>query len=257
MKKLKTYIGICDFMSPQQVFAMLKVFNCYKDFDLQLMIGTMTSYKVINNLETKWSSIFPKPESLKYIFSALGDNFVNCIHYADYENKPGLADTLKTVYDYCGRNQLDAIQLDMVWPNPDELNKFQKLYPTQFVLQINKQSMNLCNDNPVSVAEKIRKEYSGIISHVLLDCSMGKGVKIDTAFIEGYIEAIKSRAPEVQIAVAGGLGPDTVDLVKDLISKYRVSIDAQSKLRISGRAEDPIDWNLAEKYLHNAVSLYI
>lgn len=242
-------------MSQAQAFQMLDFFKTLKNKDVQLMIGTMTSFKVLNQQPTKWATIFPSVEALKYIFSSANPQAINCIHYADYDNNPGLFNTLENVVEYCGGG-LHAVQLDMVWPDPHELRRFVKEYNLPIVLQISKRSMAECGDNPAVVAEKVSNEYGDIISHVLLDCSMGKGVPIDISVIHPYIEAIKSYTADVQIAVAGGLGPGTISEVKSLIEQYRVSIDAQSKLRLSGKAEDPIDWDLAEKYVEEAISYY-
>ncbi len=45
-------------------------------------------------------------------------------------------------------------------------------------------------------------------------------------------------------------------VVRDLSrEQIPVSFDAQSKLRPSGDAMDPIDWDMAETYLRNAAAL--
>ncbi len=256
-KQLGTYIGICDFMSKDEVFAILDFFGKYKSSGIQLMIGTMTSYKVLNNEETRWATVFPRPETLKHIFSSLNPLAINCIHYADYKNNPGLANTLGKVVALCGP-ALHAIQLDMVWPDHYQLRMFVKKYGIPVVLQVSKKSMEHCSNDPMLVAERIQQDYSGgIISHVLLDCSMGKGIPIDIGHMIPYIEAIKTTAPSINIAIAGGLGPETVKEVGPLIQKYDLSIDAQSKLRSSGNAADPIDWPLAELYIEQAMECYL
>lgn len=59
------------------------------------------------------------------------------------------------------------------------------------------------------------------------------------------------------LAVAGGLGPDTMELINPIAESFPdISIDAQGKLRPSGNALDPIDWNLAEKYLSRSVAMF-
>lgn len=256
MKNLEPYIGVCDFMSRDQVLEMLKVIKPYEHAHIKLMIGTMTSYKVLYGKETKWSKIFPEPEDLKKIFSVSDPLLINCIHYADYENNPNLEHALEYLVGICGPN-LNAIQLDMVWPNSHELEIFKRNYDLSLILQISKKAMVECHDNPNLVAKKIRNEYRGLISTVLLDCSMGRGVLIDVLEIEEYIKTIKKYAGDVEIDIAGGLGPDTIYKVQDLIRKYRVSIDAQSKLRLSGKSEDPIDWELARRYIHKAIGYYL
>jgi hypothetical protein len=58
------------------------------------------------------------------------------------------------------------------------------------------------------------------------------------------------------LVVAGGLGPDSIDMVKPLVKVFPdISIDAQGKLRPSGSALDPIDWDMAGTYLARALEL--
>ncbi len=254
-KKLEIYIGVCDFLTKEQVEDMSQFFKqSVRSSQLQLMVGTMTSYKVLNGIETKWSKVFPRPEQLKDIFSVQDDHLANTIHYADYDNNANLCKTLCNLVELCGEG-LDAIQLDMVWPDVKELERFKKQHDLPVVLQVSSKAMTACGDNPISVAEKVRFEYDDFVSHVLLDCSMGKGVLINVPLIEGYIQAIKIKT-SAEIAIAGGLGPETINQAEDLIKTYRVSIDAQSRLRATGNSEDPIDWSRAKDYLQKAVQYY-
>ena len=58
------------------------------------------------------------------------------------------------------------------------------------------------------------------------------------------------------IVAAGGLGPESVGLVEPLYREFPdLSIDAQGKLRPSGSALHPIDWDMAETYLVKALQL--
>lgn len=101
------------------------------------------------------------------------------------------------------------------------------------------------------------EEYEGVIKRVLLDKSMGRGLVMDSECLISFARAIRQRFPELGIAVAGGLGPKTVDLVKPIIDEFPdLSIDAQGKLRPSESALDPVDWNMAETYLINALKLF-
>ena len=56
--------------------------------------------------------------------------------------------------------------------------------------------------------------------------------------------------------MAGGLGPDTLHTIQPLIDEFPdLSIDAQSRLRPSGNAMNPIDWGMAKSYLINALKI--
>jgi hypothetical protein len=62
--------------------------------------------------------------------------------------------------------------------------------------------------------------------------------------------------PAMNIVIAGGLGPDTVPLAEPVLRQVPdASLDAQGKLRPSGSALDPIDWDMAERYIRAACKL--
>lgn len=252
------YIGITDFTEFAQVEKMLSVFNNKKGILVprRLHVGVMMSYKTLNGIETKWSKAFPKNESIAEIFSSKDKETMNCLHYADYENI-NFEENLTKAISFGGEG-INAIQLDMVWPDRKILKKvisgFKK--DIEVILQVNKVAIELDEENPSYVANHISL-YDDFITHVLLDKSMGKGLGMDAKGLIPYIEAIKDRSGSwIDISVAGGLGPTSLDLVKPILKKFPdTSFDAQGRLRPSGNALDPIDWNLAEEYLIRSLEL--
>ncbi len=66
--------------------------------------------------------------------------------------------------------------------------------------------------------------------------------------------AIQECFSELGLVRAGGLGPKTMRLAALLIKVFRdlMSLDAQGKLRRSGSARDPIEWDMGEEYLRQA-----
>ena len=58
------------------------------------------------------------------------------------------------------------------------------------------------------------------------------GESMETGPLLEKIAAIKQRTPLMPIAVAGGLGPNTLHLVEPILRVYpSVSVDAQGRLR--------------------------
>lgn len=58
------------------------------------------------------------------------------------------------------------------------------------------------------------------------------------------------------IVATGGLGPEGIGLVEPLVEEFPdISINAQGRLRPSGSALDPIDWDVAKTYLVRALEL--
>ena len=250
------YIGITDFITFDHVQNMVRVFeeNLGVGQKRRLHVGVMMSYKTLHNLETKWSVAFPAKEKISDIFSS--KETMNCLHYADYDEIDVTESIIQAIS--FGGDGINALQLDMIWPNPKHV--FEAIENSQkeleVILQVGKNAIEQANNDPQEIVKRI-KDYDGIISHVLLDKSMGRGLGMDALGLIPFVEAIKKEFPNLGIVVAGGLGPDTIDLVKPLSEKFPdISIDAQGKLRPSGNALDPIDWNMAEMYLVKALQLF-
>ena len=247
------YIGITDFSAAAQVQAMLAILSSSK-VQRRLHVGVMMSFKTLHDKATKWAPIFPPKGSLASIFSA--DHVMNCLHFADYEDQPNLAASLDQAVAYCGP-RLRAIQLDMIWPDPVELQTFRagKGQNLEIILQIGKNAMEACQNSEELISKKLEL-YSGSLDYVLLDKSMGQGKGMDAVGLLPLARRLTADHPRIQLAAAGGLGPDSVELIRPLLLEFpQLSMDAQGKLRPSGNAMDPVDWEFAGTYLRRAVQL--
>ncbi len=123
------------------------------------------------------------------------------------------------------------------------------------ILQLGRDAIEQVNNDPKEVAERLLG-YDGIVQYVLLDKSMGGGLGMDADGLLPFARKIRESFPDLGIAAAGGLGPTSTDLVKPLVKEFpSISIDAQGKLRPSGSMLDPIDWNMAETYLIEALKI--
>lgn len=254
---MKPYIGITDFANFEQVERMRRVFEqrLPSGSNRILHIGVMMSFKTLNGIPNRWQNVFPPKENIAEIFSS--DKVYNCLHYADYDNNPNLAKNLAEAVAFGGAN-INALQLDMIWPNPNEITKVMAISPQkiEIILQIGKNALEKVDNDPRKVVEQLVK-HNGVISRVLLDKSMGRGLGMDAKILYPFAKAISENYPKIGIGVAGGLGPDTLHLVEPLIAEFpNLSIDAEGRLRPSGNIMDPIDWDMAEKYLIRALSLF-
>jgi hypothetical protein len=249
------YIGITDFMNFKQVERMLAVFNenLSPNQNRRLHVGVMMSYKTLHDIETKWAKAFPLKQTIADIFGA--DETMNCLHYADYDAidvQSSLTEAIRF-----GGNGINALQLDMVWPHPEHVAAAVKASSKKLevILQVGKEAIEQADNNPKVVVERLR-DYDDVAQHVLLDKSMGKGLGMDAVGLMPFAEAIKAEFPDLGIVVAGGLGPTSMSLVEPLVNTFpNISIDAQGKLRPSGNALDPIDWDMAQMYLVKALQL--
>ncbi|MFA7193399.1 MAG: hypothetical protein WC087_00580 [Candidatus Paceibacterota bacterium] len=262
----KPYIGITDFETFEQVREMLVFFNENKSGNMHhLHVGVMCSRKTINGEHSRWGDIWPKREHLGRIFSVSGPRFpiINCLHYADKFGN-GVNRSYHDVYmsllkavGYAGPF-LDALQLDMVWPDFVAIDTVRKMHrhPFKVILQIDATAFDMVDNSPRKLVDKLC-EYDGNVHYVLLDKSAGEGKLMDTEFLLPFLHQITKDLPRLGIAVAGGLGPDTMDVVRPIVEEFPyVSIDAQGRLRSSGDARDPIDWDIAKKYLLEAIKIF-
>lgn len=245
------YIGITDFATVEQTRKMLDIFAASRVPDSRrvLMVGVMTSYKILNNLPTKWAAAWLS----KYAF---GDVFVrhplalNTLHYADYDGID--VQYSLTQATACGYPRIDALQLDMIWPPPSAVVGYHWQHPEiKIILQVGGKALERVS-GPREVVAKLR-DYDGAIDYVLFDKSMGRGLGMDAEGLRPYLRAVRESGLDIGLAGAGGLGPSTLHLVEPLVAEFPdLSIDAQGKLRPSGNAMDPIDWGMAEEYLKKA-----
>jgi hypothetical protein len=255
---MKSYIGITDFTGFEQVAQMLEAFQRYKPNGSQrvLHVGVMMSYKTLNGIETKWSKAFPSKEMIADIFRQSDEEVYYCLHYADYDHKTRVADLARAI-EYAGP-WVNALQLDMPWPNPEVVARGIHAARRQIevILQVGKSAIEEANNDPSEVVRRL-EDYRGVIHRVLLDKSMGQGLGMNASSLLPFARAISEHFPALGLGAAGGLGPETMHLVKPLVAAFPdLSIDAQGKLRPSGNALDPIDWGMAENYLAKAHELF-
>jgi hypothetical protein len=247
------YIGITDFTTISEVDRMCSVFATHSGNQKKrrLHVGVMMSYKTLNNLPTKWTDAFPKKETITSIF-AREDTF-NCLHYADYD-AIAVEQNLTQAIAW-GGDGMTALQLDMVWPDPNSVERALNTADCHIdlVLQVGANALRAVDDNPREMVLRLRSYYH--LDYILLDKSMGRGLGMDAVGLLPYARAIRDNFPNVGIVVAGGLGPTSMHLVEPLLEEFPdISIDAQGRLRPSGNALDPIDWDMAAEYLRQALA---
>lgn len=250
------YVGITDFIDGEQAVRMKRAFDAHRKpgSDRRLHIGVMMSRKTMLGEPTKWAKAFPPKEKVTDIFCLDGDDVMNCLHYADSEHDPELGKHLCQAIGYGGIG-IDAVQLDLVWPEPNEVWKGlhtsrKHLYA---ILQVRSEALELVNDDPDGLVGMLT-EYADTVTHVLLDKSAGSGKTMNAQELLPFVRAIRERLPHLGVVVAGGLGPDTLHLLDPIVAEFPdVSIDAQGRLRPTHNSLDPVDWDMAEAYLTRAL----
>lgn len=231
------YSGVCDVYSPEEAIAMAdELRKERKNPNRKVMIGVMTHPLVLNpDLDDpkEVRGVFPAREEIAGGFTDDPDVW-NTVHYADlYGPDAGqnIAENLELCVKY-GGEYLDAIQLDVTWPKPDEIKKFKKNHPNIFlILQVGKFALKDIGNEPKAIVDQLR-EYDHSIDFVLLDMSMGKGVGMEAGGLLPLLRVIRKDLPYLGLAVAGGLGPDSIDLLKPITKEFPdISIDAQGNIK--------------------------
>jgi hypothetical protein len=247
------YVGITGFRNQEEVANMLSVFNeSYPEGTHRLHVGVMTGYTKIHGISTKFSDSFVCVDDIAGIFSNTAHNVMNCLHYADFRNRE-FRNTLEQAI-YYGGEHLHAIQLDMLWPDPDIIQTAiqatgKKL---EVILQIGRTAFDTLYNNPSRIVGSLIK-YDGLITHVLIDKSMGKGIAMDPYELLPHLRAIRARFPSLHLVIAGGLGPDTMGLLVPIRREFAdISCDAEGRLRLNGDNIDPINRELATRYIINS-----
>lgn len=264
------YSGVCDVISPEQARAMAEgLRQNRKNPDRKVMIGVMVghfSLRPEKNDPGKQRSIFPKREEISQGFIDDPD-VLNTVHYADlYRPKEvqTLFDDLELVVKYGGEH-MHAIQLDVTWPNLDEIKKFKDKYPDLIIiLQVGPFAFKEVDNDPQKVVDRLR-EYGDSIDFVLLDRSMGRGVGMESEGLLPLLRLIKKELPGLGLAIAGGLGPDSMDLLEPIAKEFPgISIDAQGRLKPTGTGADslghmvstvPADLERANEYIKKSCDM--
>lgn len=251
------YIGITDFTQFYQVEETRYLFDNWHDRRCpprRLHVGVMMSRKTLLGIPTRWSNALPPKETIASIFRS--PDTMNCLHYADYD-MVDLSANLKKAIEW-GGGGINAIQLDMAWPDLTAIEEavLRSGKELEVILQVGSRAIEAVGSDPEKVARKVER-YAHFVDFVLLDKSSGKGVPMDAEALAPFVRTLKQACPNLGIAVAGGLGPDTLKLVRPLVVEFPdLSIDAQGKLRPSGNALDPIDWEMARLYIARALAMF-
>jgi len=251
------YIGICDFPNRDQTLKTARFFQklCLtQGLNRKLMVGVMMSLKTMTGQPSKWATAWPKNEEVAKIFID-HPAVLNTLHYADYAGDSSLSDFFAAAG--WGGPRLQAIQLDMIWPRYRYVSDLKSYLPhLKIIVQVNAHALDYVNNDPKLLIHKLER-YGHSIDYILLDKSHGRGVEMNAQELLPFLREISKHLPKIGLGVAGGLGPNTIDLIQPIIDEFPdVSIDAQGKLRPSGSALDPIDWEMAHDYLTKSVQMF-
>lgn len=251
------YVGVTDV--PRADF-VLRILDLFKDDLLRIgrvfAPGVMMSRKTLHGLPTKWASVFLPNDRIASAFVP-HPLAMNVLHYADYDPtdpEDVVRDLSQAVF--WGGDHLRALQLDMVWPHPQSLKAFlgERLRPIEIILQVSPRALEKV-PTPELLALRLA-EYEGLVSYILIDPSMGRGVGMNPEESLRTARIVRSALPSVQIVFAGGLSADTVSLLQPFFAEFpSLSVDAQAGLRPTRNALDPLDWDMTARYIEAMIAV--
>jgi hypothetical protein len=276
----ESYFGVCDVYDPIEAKVMAdELRRSRKNPNRKVMIGVMTHPLVLSDdssvpeeVRDSIREIFPSKEEMAGGFIDDPD-VLNTVHYADLygpngprkaEEAPDVLKNLELVVRHGGEN-LHAIQLDLTWPSASELIQFKDKYPDVIIiLQVGKYALAELEGDRQAVVERLR-QYQDAIDYALLDMSMGMGTNMEADGLLPMLRLIKEQLPDLGLAVAGGLGPDSVALLEPIANEFPdISIDAQGNLKHKDAPRDemghlvatyPADLSRSTEYIRNSCKL--
>ena len=225
------YVGITGFTTPEEVAAALELLPPGRR---RLMVGILVSDRTLEGLpEEMGPRRHPAVVNLGTLFLADPRAF-NAIHFHT-RTPERLVDQTEQVIAAAGP-RLHALQINLERTPPEALRAIRANHPAlQLILPLHE------------TARRFAETYAGLVDIVLFDWSAGRGVLFDPAEAQAALEEIEAKMHGVALAVAGGLGPDTVDPVRPLLERFPdLSFDAESRLR---DADDRLDLAKVGEYL--------
>ncbi len=251
---MNPYIGVTGFFKPEEVSAALQVFP--NNGGRKLMVGALATYKSLRGIpmKPKWAKQTPDPSAITGLFPN-DDRVVNLVHFSTEEGQENsvLADMLK-IHELAGPH-FHGFQLNIAWPQINQVSDYRRAmgWNYRIVLQLGQKAVEAAGGTAQGVVDMLY-HYAGVVDDVLLDPSGGLGKPFDTERAREFLSAIVEQGWDIGLGVAGGLGPDSLNLVKPLVAQFpNLSIDAQGRLR---NAENDLDPNLVSTYLAKALQLF-
>lgn len=176
---INPYIWVTWPTTVEEVDWVCKIFeeNGFKmDWDHLPMVGILVSEKTFNWQPTE-NRRYPKFEDVPSLMSTTKGRVLSMIHY-NWPNNTTLSNQVEKVFEELYNSNLcRAIQLNIVWPNIEEVTKIKKQFPEmKIVLQLSRKAMENLNNS--EIAKKVN-EYWRNIDYVLIDPSGWEWIEFD------------------------------------------------------------------------------
>lgn len=244
-RRTTSYIGITGFAHTRELWGELHQHRIQQAASANrlLMVGVLASLETLTNRPHRRAHRYPHLSLIGKLFTT-DDGVLNIIHYHTSEPE-SLAGQLTVLMRWAGE-QCHGVQLNVAWPDPQELAKFRRRHPSvRLVLQCGAKALRqvtLIND----FTHRLR-DYTmdNLIDDLLIDPSGGQGkpfdlmleqhqlrILRDAGFLDQRLDQGRAIGHPLGIGVAGGLGASNLDSLAELLREFpQLSIDAEARLR--------------------------
>ena len=232
---MKPYVGVTGPSSNEEVRQICEEFSSVgytMESDHLPMLGFLVSYKTLNGKETK-NLRYPLTKNIPGLLDKTNGQVFTMLHYNSRERNT-LSDQINKLFEGIYKSGLcKALQLNIVWPNVDQIKRIKDKFPEmKIVFQASGSAMR--KKSSQEVAEGI-EAYGNSIDYVLIDPSGGSGRPFRLDNFLGTFREINSTSPHLSLGFAGGFdGKNVSSRVKEIIDKTgsnSFSIDAEGGLR--------------------------
>lgn len=234
MKENKNYVGITGITSVAEAVTIAFKFkeSGFPTKTHDAMIGLLVSPR---NLEPDWySTRYPSlgeyPKILKAIQS-VDTNLFKTLHI-DEKNTSNWRNDLGELVRTIGPSLIDGVQINVMHPHPMDLCVIKRAFPhLRIIMQYSSDFFDLDIDD----AMREVRPYIKNVSHILIDPSRGRGLKIDPKVACEHYAKLRQIYPDTCVGFAGGFSPDNIStyLVKfqEVAGNTKFSLDIESGVR--------------------------
>lgn len=245
------YVGLAAPTTLSQVSALQEILSQVGwPADVRFMNGPMVSRKTLSGFPASNPAQYLPIDQIDQLM--LPDaRFFNVVHFNS--DCPQLDQQLCEIIRLIPGT--DGIQLNIAWPDPQMLIRFQQRHPeVQLVLQVSRRYLEDVEDDLVMLV-RLLQIYEGVVDYVLYDPSGGEGIPFDTAQARVILQTFVDSGLQFGWGVTGGLCADRVRILTELLEIYpQLSWDAQSGLRTQD-GEDALDLNCCFGFLAASAAL--
>jgi hypothetical protein len=224
-RTLRPYVGVNGVTSSAQVAALLE--EVPTGANRLLSVGILANRWTVAEAKEMRPADYPRSRDIPGI-AVQNPRILNLIHYTSPDRD--LYSSLHSLTERFGE-RINGFQINVRWPRIVELVEYRQTHPLPFlVLRLDRDTLESIREAPADFKKKLRN-YVRFIDAILLDWGGPENNLLDPTralpCLRIVMQQIVGSDPAIGIGVAGGLGPDTLDVLHRLIEIYpELSIDA-------------------------------